>query len=291
MLLLSAQTSALALATEAVPGYIQWAPTLLWLCLAALLLFVALWLFRRYVSATTGRDPKEFLMNFRPFKGTPSPQTNTPGQRSLARQARSLDPLEHPNVRSNSISDSRSGGPPLQRDEVRALLREVVQEELSKLRSEISNDLQGSLRAIADRIDKMQVAPIPAPIAKTFIEPPTPRSVQRAVTENELLAYWRALRDTNQVSAWHIQEMAAKGGATVVEAPGLNPNDPLHRLGFLLTDGRGTIWFIPRPAFQRSELQGVYNFPANSYLPGAISDVVRFAQWQGGQIVTPGEAN
>jgi hypothetical protein len=165
-------------------------------------------------------------------------------------------------------------------------LRKVVQEELAKLRSEISADLQGSLQALANRIDGMR----DTPIRKPLIETPASLPVQRAATETDLLTYWRSLRGSNQVSASHMLSLAAASQLTLSEAPGLSTTDPLARLGFLLTDGQGTVWFIPRPAFTPLDLSGVYSFPQERYLAGAITDVVRFARWQGNGIATPGEA-
>jgi hypothetical protein len=255
--------------------------------LTVLVLIVAVWMFRKQISAIIGIDPVEFLMSkVLPTRNLYS-QTNTVSRGGSTQQS---NPLNNQDVRLASTSDSPSSGAANQREEIRALLREVVREELAKLRSEISADLQGSLQALAERIEGMKVVQKAVPFGMPPIDPPTSRPVQRALTETELLSFWRTLRDTNQISATHIQALAAKSGLTVSEAPGLASSDPLYRLGFLLTNGQDTIWFIPRPAFQRSELQGVYNFPPNSYLPGAISDVVRFARWQNGQIVTPGEA-
>jgi hypothetical protein len=267
----------------------QLAPTLLWLGLAALILFVAVWLFRRYVSATTGRDPKEFLMSFGAFKSSLYPAHANSQSRS--RQGSGLsNPGDHRDVRSSSAPDRQAGGAAPEREELRAILREVVREELERLRAEISADLQGSLRALSERIEGIQVAQRPVPPPKPLIETPASRSVLRGVTETDLISYWHSLREANQISAWHFQDLASKAGLSVAEASGLAPSDPLHRLGFLLTDGQGTIWFIPRPASKVSELSGAYIFPENAYLPGAISGVMRFARWQNGQISTPGEA-
>ena len=278
----------LAPVAEAATGHMAWASPLLGFCLTALVLVVAAWWRRKDIADIIGVDPVGFLMNNTFPKRAQTSQPNTVARGGATQQS---NPLSNHNVRLASTSDSPSSGTANQREEMRAILREVVREELAKLRSEISADLQGSLQALAERMNGLQAAQRPAPTEPRPVEPPAPRPVQRAVTETELLSFWRTLRDTNQVSATHIQALAAKNGLTVSEAPGLASSDPLYRLGFLLSNGQDTIWFIPRPAFQRSELQGVYNFPPNAYLPGAISEVVRFARWQGGQIVAPGEAN
>jgi hypothetical protein len=289
MLANATQTVALDPVMAAAPMREQGATTLIWLCLAALLLLSAVIWFRNRIHSDTGIDPMNFMkrMISNPAQSGKPAATRTPG---APRSHNSSVPLENRDVRSNSGSDSRSSGTTPQKDDLRAILREVVQEELAKLRSEISADLQGSLKALANRIDGMQVESRSTPIRKPLIETPESLPVQRAATETDLLTYWRSLRGSNQVSASHMLSLAAASQLTLSEAPGLSTTDPLARLGFLLTDGQGTVWFIPRPAFTPLDLSGVYSFPQERYLAGAITDVVRFARWQGGQIVAPGEA-
>lgn len=290
MLTNAAQTVALGSLSQAAPESDQWAMNLIWLCLAALLLFGALKWFRNRIHSDTGSDPMNFMKRTisNPAESGKHTASRTPG---APRSPNAPDPRENRDVRSNSVSDSRSSGTASQKEDLRAILRDVVQEELAKLRSEISADVQGSLRALTERIDGMQRAqPITEQKLHQQTSTPAPVPVRRAASEGELLAHWRTLRASNQVSAARMLELAAGAGVTLAEAPGLSASDPLARLGFLLTDGQGTVWFIPRPACKPSELSGIYSFPVGTHPAGVVTEVLRFAQWQGSGIATPGEA-
>jgi len=264
---------------------------LVWLSLAILLLLGALKWLSNIIQSKTGIDPMDDLIKRLFPVSARAAEPSTTRKPAPGRNSGNSNPMTNQDVRRLSGTQSPSPATHEQGEELRAVLREIIREELSKHRNDLLADLQGSLRALTERIDGMQRAQ-PITEQKLHQQTSTPASVpvRRAASEGELLSHWRTLRASNQVSAARMLELAAGAGVTLAEAPGLSASDPLARLGFLLTDGQGTVWFVPRPACKPSELSGIYSFPVGTHPAGVVTEVLRFARWQGNGIATPGEA-
>jgi hypothetical protein len=169
-------------------------------------------------------------------------------------------------------------------EELRRLIQETVQ---SALRAELVTFRDGLFRDISGLVESLK-NPI-TDVGNNGKPPMPPPPAPLPASESDLLTFWRRLASTNQVTPSNLVRAASDAGLVLSEAPGLLSTDSISPFGFLITNGAGSTWFVPKSGCKPRELAGIYVAATGTFAAGSLTDVIKLAEWKNGAISTIGE--